>query len=59
MNNEQYILMILLQLLSCKTGRGLTELEHSATKKSGIRGVDRIVPIGKTMDFDLRWIYFV
>lgn len=23
--------------------------------KSGIRGVDRIVPIGKTMDFDLIW----
>lgn len=23
--------------------------------KSGIKGIDRIVPIGKTMDFDLIW----
>ena len=23
--------------------------------EAGIRGVDRIVPIGKTMDFDLIW----
>ena len=23
--------------------------------KSGIKGVDRIVPVGKTMDFDLIW----
>ena len=23
--------------------------------KSGIRGVDRVVPMGHTMDFDLTW----
>lgn len=23
--------------------------------RSGIRGVDRVVPIGRTMDFDLMW----
>jgi hypothetical protein len=23
--------------------------------KAGVRGIDRVVPIGKTMDFDLIW----
>ncbi len=23
--------------------------------KSGIKGIDRVVPVGKTMDFDLIW----
>ena len=23
--------------------------------KTGVRGIDRIVPVGKTMDFDLIW----
>lgn len=24
--------------------------------ESGVRGIERVVPIGKTMDFDLSWL---
>ncbi|MBO4687289.1 MAG: hypothetical protein J5636_02135 [Clostridiales bacterium] len=40
----------------CQTAAYLGDISMFSTLiKSGIRGVDRIVPLGQTMDFDLIW----